>query len=199
MCNFGPTTYDSEYRVGAPRGRWLLVHLHKSLYPRFLCAPLDCPAAAGLWAPVLDTGALVRDVLPRLLAAVGGAADGASSAAELDKSRSELAAALARALVGISVEPGDPPIFAKALSAAAGLVAAAQADFRAPALPAAAAVVAGQPLLPTWLWGAPVNAPRGCYDAGPGGLPYSIAVPRLEPLTARLYVRLSGCDALLPL
>ena len=76
MCNFGPTTYDSEYRVGAPRGRWLIIHLHKSLYPRFLCAPLDCPAAAGLWAPVLDTGALVRDVLPRLLAAVGGAADG---------------------------------------------------------------------------------------------------------------------------
>jgi len=147
---------------------------------------------------VLDTGALVRDVLPRLLAAVGGTADGAPGDAELDASRSELAAALSRALIGISVEPGDPPIFARALSAAAGLVAAAQADFRAPALPAAA-VVAGQPLLPTWLWGAPVNAPRGCYDAGPGGLPYSIAVPFLEPLTARLYVRLSGCDALLPL
>jgi hypothetical protein len=42
---------------------------------------------------------------------------------------------------------------------------------------------------PVWLWGEPVIADRGCYDGNAAGFPFSLQLPLLLPLTARLYVR----------
>ncbi len=154
IVNFGPRNYKHGYRCGVPR--------------------------AGFWAPVLDTGTLLRSALPQLLACLGLIGDdgarGQASAAnnELDAARADLAAALARALVGLPPHPADDVLASSAYNAAHSMVAQAQLQ-----------QAAGAP--PSWLYGSPTLAQRGCYDGAAAGFPFSIQCAQLRPYSARLY------------
>jgi hypothetical protein len=153
IVNFGPCNYKHGYHCGAPR--------------------------AGFWAPVLDTGMLLRSALPQLLARLGlidddGVRGQASAANVLDAARADLAAALARALIGLPPHPADNARASSAYNAAQSMVAQAQLQ-----------QAAGAP--PSWLWGSPTLAQRGCYDGAAAGFPFSIHCAQLQPYSARLY------------
>jgi 1,4-alpha-glucan branching enzyme len=154
LFNFGPRRYKSGYRCGAPR--------------------------AGFWAPVLDTGMLLRSVLPQLLAHLGavegGARDGGNGRV-VDAARADLADAISRALVGLRPRTPDG-VAAIALDAMQTMLSEAHK--------------AGPPYAP-WCWGGQTLAERGCYGDGNEGFPFSILCERLEPFSARVYVRVSPC------
>jgi hypothetical protein len=154
LFNFGPRRYKSGYRCGAPR--------------------------AGFWAPVLDTGMLLRSVLPQLLAHLGavegGARDGGNGRV-VDAARADLAGAISRALVGLRPRTPDG-VAAIALDAMQTMLSEAHK--------------AGPPYAP-WCWGGQTLAERGCYGDGNEGFPFSILCERLEPFSARVYVRVSPC------
>ncbi len=157
IFNFGPRHYKHGYRCGVPR--------------------------AGFWAPALDTGMLVRSMLPQLLAfpgvVEGDARDRSRGQApvadnDVDASRADLATALARALAGLPPRPTDSRRATVAFDAMQRML--TQAHLQAGGAPAS-------------LWGLRTLAQRGCYDNGAAGFPFSILCERLEPFSARMYVR----------
>ena len=120
----------------------------------------------------------VGSVLPQLLARLGAVQVGARDGADcqvVDEARADLANALSRALAGLAPR-GTDNVTASAFDTMQTMLNEAHRG--------------GPPYAP-WFWGAQMLAERGCYGVGDEGFPFSILCERLEPFSARLYVRVT--------
>ena len=122
-----------------------------------------------------------------------------ATSSEVDAWRSDLATALAHTLVGFSESARDSAMVHAARHVANMRVVLLQSTITATARAAAGGAAGdggarssssdGPKFPPVWLWGEPVIANRGCYDGNAAGFPFSLQLPLLLPLTARLYIR----------
>ena len=167
LCNLGGQHFHKGYRVGLPRG--------------------------GVWAPVLDTGELLRSALPRQLERLQGAGaldTGGMRSEAVDGARSCLAQACAAALAGVPWGEGEGQgrgeVHAAAWEAVQAEVALAQSVRTGGGGGAGAGGGGGgrgEGMAPAWVWGEPLLAEESPYD----NLPANLYIPSLPPYTVRVY------------